>query len=133
MSKKQILEQVYIDEVEYIYEEKRQKELQRYTGYLNQIMAAAAGSGAGGKTAKNYVQDVIEHIKKLSSDEEKEQQKDKSITELYYEKKELEEKEELSQTEKEKLAKIETKIDELFQGEIGKFKSMTAPGGAENA
>ncbi|MFW5916453.1 MAG: hypothetical protein ACOCTM_03165 [Bacteroidota bacterium] len=66
MTKMEVLNQIYPDELEIIFEKKREKKLRRYMGYLNQIMAVSAGFG-GGDAAQDYVQDVIDQIKFLSN------------------------------------------------------------------
>ena len=46
MSKNEVLEQVYPDELKYIFKKKREKEIQRYEGYRHMMIAIAAGFGA---------------------------------------------------------------------------------------
>lgn len=124
MSKKEVLTQVYPDEIVFIFEKKREKELKRYMGYLNQIMAVSAGFG-GGESAKEYVQDVVDRVKELNGDDKnnKGQEEDK-ISNLHERKKELEEKENLTAKEKEKLKDINEQIKIKMRKQLDRLKGM---------
>mgnify|MGYP001428706323 CR=1 FL=1 len=70
MSKSEVLEQIYPDELEYIFKKKREKEIQRYEGYQHLMIAVAAGFGAetenGESLYKVYseqLNDIIEQLK----------------------------------------------------------------------
>lgn len=79
MSKNEVLTQVYPDEIDYIFDKKREKELKRYMGYLNNIMAVSAGFG-GGDSAEEYVQDIMDKIRKLSNSKQNKENKNREIT-----------------------------------------------------
>lgn len=80
MSKKEVLEQVYPDELEIIFERKRQQEIQRYEDYRHTMIAVAAGFGGkteDGKTLfeiyNKQIDDVINQLENGNQDyEEKE-------------------------------------------------------------
>lgn len=80
MSKKEVLEQVYPDELEIIFERKRQQEIQRYEDYRHTMIAIAAGFGGkteDGKTLfeiyNKQIDDVINQLENGNQDyEEKE-------------------------------------------------------------
>lgn len=80
MSKKEVLEQVYPDELEYIFRKKREKEIQRYEGYRNVMIAIAAGFGAetedGESLYKIYNQQLDEIIEELKGTREYEGEKE---------------------------------------------------------
>ena len=46
MSKREVLTQIYPDELEYIFQKKREAEIQRYEDYRHMMMAVAAGFGS---------------------------------------------------------------------------------------
>lgn len=125
MSKYEVLTQIYPDELKYIFDKKREKEIKRYQGYFNQIMAVAAGIG-GGDSANEYVQDIISHIKELSNTDNKSE--GPSINDLYQEKKKLHSKDSLSEDERLRLKELNNQIKEKLDQELGIFKSI-APGG----
>lgn len=79
MSKKEVLEQVYPDELEYIFRKKREKEIQRYEGYQHLMIAVAAGFGAetedGESLYKIYNQQLDEIIEELKGTREYEGEK----------------------------------------------------------
>lgn len=79
MSKNEVLEQVYPDELEYIFKKKREKEIQRYEGYRHMMIAIAAGFGAetedGESLYKIYNQQLDEIIEELKGTGEYEGEK----------------------------------------------------------
>jgi len=79
MSKNEVLEQVYPDELEYIFRKKREKEIQRYEGYRHMMIAIAAGFGAetedGESLYKIYNQQLDEIIEELKGTREYEGEK----------------------------------------------------------
>lgn len=81
MSKKEVLEQVYPDELEYIFKKKKEKEIQRYESYKHTMIAVAAGFGAetkdGESLYKIYNQQLNEIIDQLQGKGESEPEKKK--------------------------------------------------------
>lgn len=79
MSKNEVLEQVYPDELEYIFKKKREKEIQRYECYRHMMIAIAAGFGAetedGESLYKIYNQQLDEIIEELKGTREYEGEK----------------------------------------------------------
>lgn len=119
MSKNEVLQQVFPEELEYIYDKKRVRELHRYEGYMNQIMAVAAGFG-GGDNAKEYVQDVTDHIQELADNNE-----DKvDIRDLHSELEELKAKDELTYEEEKKIVDLKQQIDEKLDKEMDKLRNL---------
>ena len=70
MTKKQVLTQIYPDEIPYIFEEMKKEELKRYTGYYNDIISGMIGMTKDEDgSMKSYVDLIINKIKFLSGDE----------------------------------------------------------------
>lgn len=70
MSKSEVLEQIYPDELEYIFKKKREREIRRFESYQHLMIAVAAGFGAetenGESLYKVYseqLNDIIEQLK----------------------------------------------------------------------
>lgn len=70
MSKKEVLEQIYPDELEYIFRKKQEREIRRFESYQHLMIAVAAGFGAetenGESLYKVYseqLNDIIEQLK----------------------------------------------------------------------
>jgi len=120
MSKREVLQQVYPDELEHIFDKKREKELHRYEGYMNQIMAVSAGFG-GGDSAKQYVEDVMNQIKELSN-ENKEDEVD--IRDSYAELEKLQNKDELTYKDEKQIVELKQKIDEKLDKEMNKLRNL---------
>lgn len=84
MSKKEVLEQIYPDELDYIFRKKRDKEIQRYEGYRHTMIAVAAGFG--GKTEDDkplfevYNQYLDEIIDQLQGNEKPVEEEKKEYT-----------------------------------------------------
>lgn len=79
MSKNEVLEQVYPDELEYIFRKKREKEIQRYEGYRHMMIAIAAGFGAKTEDDESLYEiynrqldQIIDELKGTDGPEEKE-------------------------------------------------------------
>ncbi|MCF8002443.1 MAG: hypothetical protein K9K76_11395 [Halanaerobiales bacterium] len=121
MSKKEVLEQVYPDELEYIFEKKKEKELKRYMGYMNQIMAVTAGFG-GGDAAKEYVENIKEAIEELSDNKKKEESS--NINDWYSEYKKLQNKENRTAEEQRRINRLKDKMDNHIDNEINKLKGL---------
>ncbi|SDM21028.1 hypothetical protein [Halarsenatibacter silvermanii] len=67
MSKKEVLEDVYPDELEYIFEEMRREECRRYMDYYNQLAAGMVGqTKKDDRTIEKYIEEIIKEIKELS-------------------------------------------------------------------
>jgi len=70
MSKSEVLEQIYPDELEYIFRKKQERETRRFESYQHLMIAIAAGFGAetenGESLYKVYseqLNDIIEQLK----------------------------------------------------------------------
>lgn len=126
MSKNEVLNQIYPDEIEYIFDIQRRNELEKYTGYLNQFMAASSAFG-GGDNAKKYIEDLIDHINLLSGNEES----SSNIDDWYQEYEELKEKETKTIKDEKRIKELKEKMNNHIDSEINKLKGLKdAPGGA---
>ena len=68
MTKKEILTEIYPDELDYIFEEMKLRELKRYEGYYNELMAGLIGNTKeGDNTIPNYFNEINNAIKKLTA------------------------------------------------------------------
>lgn len=121
MSKKEVLTQVYPDELDYIFDKKREQELKRYMGYFNQIMAVSAGFG-GGDSAKEYVKEIASTIEELSNNKDTDKKTD--IRELHSEYEELKKKDDLSIYEEKRLVELKHRIDEYLDRELSKLMNL---------
>jgi hypothetical protein len=121
MSKREVLEQVYPGEIEYIFDKKREHELKRYIGYMNQIMAASSAFG-GGDASKEYIENVKTYIKELSSNESKE--KTNNINDWYREYETLKNKDNLDPKDKKRIVELKEKMDDHINKEINKLKGI---------
>lgn len=121
MSKREVLTQVYPDELDYIFEKQRERELKRYLGYLNQIMAVSAGFG-GGDSAQEYIDMIQEQVRELSSDEEQEEKN--NINEWYKEYDQLKNKDDRTAEEQRRINRLKDKMDNHIDNEINKLKGL---------
>ena len=70
MSKREILEDIYPDELPAIFSEMKNEELKRYQGYYNELVAGIIGhTKENDNTVNNYINSVVETIKKLNEEE----------------------------------------------------------------
>lgn len=126
MSKKEVLNEIYPDELEYIFDIQRRRELERYSDYLNQFMATSSAFG-GGDSAKEYIENLIDHINILSGNEEN----NSNIDDWYKEYEKLKEKDDKTINDKKRIKELKEKMDKHIENEINKLKGLkNAPGGA---
>ncbi len=81
MSKKEVLEDIYPEELDYIYQKKKEKELNKYEGYRHQLLSVMAGSGAktesGDSLFSLYMKELNDKIDILEN-------KDKPVVNKHY-------------------------------------------------
>lgn len=125
MSKKEILEQIYPDEVEYILRKKNEKEIRRYEDYRHTMIAIAAGFGAetedGESLYKVYTQQLDKIISILSG--EKIDERD-NIDIWYEEYEELKSKENLTEEEEDRIRELKRLMNEHIDNEINKLRGL---------
>ncbi|AZO96128.1 hypothetical protein [Halocella sp. SP3-1] len=130
MSKREVLEQIYPDEIEIIFKQHAQQqqlqEIKRYEGYLWSMRAVAAGMGGETKDGKSlyevYTKELINNIKKLSDIEDDSSSFD--VNEAYYEYEKLKNKDNLTVEEEQRKAELKQQLDEHINNEINKLKKI---------
>lgn len=130
MTPNQVLEQIYPDEVDYLfksYSEKQQlEEIKRYEGYLWSMRAVAAGMGGETKGGESlyevYSKELINNIKKLSDIED--DSSSFNVNEAYYEYEKLKDKDNLTVEEEQRKMKLKQQLDEHIDNEISKLKRI---------
>ena len=125
MSKKEILTQVYPDELEEIFEYEKINELKRYENYLWHIRAVAAGMGAKTKDGSSlyeiYTKEIADIIKNITDDK---QEQSFDVNKAYYEYKELKEKDNLTKEEQERHDELKKKLNDHIDNEINKLRNI---------
>lgn len=85
MSKNEILTQVYPDEIEYIYDQERTKEIRRVEGMYNQLIAGLLGNSFykdEDNITQNWFQSVAEMFDRLNPSDKESKQEPKSEEEV---------------------------------------------------
>jgi hypothetical protein len=86
MSKKDVLDQVYPDELEYIFRKKKDQEIQRLEKYKHTMIAIAAGFGSktesGESLFKIYNEEITKAIDNLKNNSQ-DNRSEKEYTEEY--------------------------------------------------
>lgn len=65
MSKERVLTEVYPDEIEFIFENRRNKEIKRYEDHRYTMIAVAAGMGAKTKDDKSLYEVLNHHLDEI--------------------------------------------------------------------
>lgn len=68
MSKREVLRDIYPDELEAIYAEMREAECKRYMGYYNELVAGMIGhTRENDRSVEEYMEKIVKEIRELSS------------------------------------------------------------------
>ncbi len=121
MTKKQVLEDIYPDELEFIFDRMRLKELKRYEDYYNEIIASFFVFG-GGDAAKDYFEKIIARIKILSQDKKELSEPAGGIDQWYEQYTLLDQKEKLTEEEEKAKKKLKEMMNKHIDSEISKLK-----------
>jgi len=81
MSKRDILESIYIDEVSYIYEQEKVNEIKRYQGMYNELISGLLANSFykdEDKMCQGWFKSVVESINELQGDKKEESKKPRS-------------------------------------------------------
>lgn len=132
MSKREVLEQIYPDELKTIFKQYAQqqqlKEIKRYEAYLWNMRAVAAGMGGETKSGESlyeiYSKELINTIKKISDVEVESKDSSFDVNTAYYEYEGLKNKDSLSTEEEQRTNELKQQLDEHINSEINKLKTI---------
>lgn len=78
MTKKEVLKDIYPDELPFIFEEMKDEELKQYEEYYNQLIAGLMGNVKDkNNQLSNYMSGITQTIKQLKNDKDFEEEKEK--------------------------------------------------------
>lgn len=126
MSKKEVLDQVYPDELEIIYQKKKEREIVRHEGYRHNLVAIAAGMGGRTEDDKplygEYMQQLNDTIDLLAGE------KSVSVTgdiDAWFEEYEvLKNKETPTPEEQTRITELKKIMNDHIDGEVKKLKHL---------
>lgn len=132
MSKREVLEEIYPDELETIFKRNAQqqqlREIKRYEAYLWNLRTVAAGMGGetqrGESLYEIYSKELINTIKKLSNVEVESKNASFDVNGAYYEYERLKNKDNLSTEEEQRINELKQQLNEHINSEINKLKSI---------